>query len=137
MVELNKNVRGERLMNENLLKILSLYCISEIENFKNNEVFVKLQNLANELNYIIVCEYGNELDNKKSKDLYLDITILNDKNEMIEIFDEGFLTASTMLVLVDKKYQCKFLSWKDEEFIEDLNWLIKELEKIKNSKFLS
>ena len=40
---------------------------------------------------------------------------------------------------MDNKYRYKFLSWKDEEFIEDLNWLIKELENIKkiNSKLLS
>ena len=134
MVEFNKNVKGERLMNENLLKVLSLYCNNELENLKNSELYIKLQKLVNELNYILVCEYGKELNNKKSENLYLSITVFNDKNEAVEIFDEGFLTASTLLVLVDNKYRYKFLSWKDEEFIEDLNWLIKELENIKNNK---
>lgn len=134
MVESNKNVKGERLMNENLLKVLSLYCNNELENLKNSELYIKLQKLVNELNYILVCEYGKELNNKKSENLYLSITVFNDKNEAVEIFDEGFLTASTLLVLVDNKYRYKFLSWKDEEFIEDLNWLIKELENIKNNK---
>lgn len=119
-------------MNENLLKVLSLYCNNEIENLKNSELYNKLQKLVNELNYILVCEYGKELNNKKSENLYLSITVFNDKNEVIEIFDEGFLTASTLLVLVDNKYRYKFLSWKDEEFVEDLNWLIKELENINN-----
>ena len=132
MVEFNKNVKGEKLMNENLLKVLSLYCNNEIENLKNSELYSKLQKLVNELNYILVCEYGKELNNKKSENLYLSITVFNDKNEVIEIFDEGFLTASTLLVLVDNKYRYKFLSWKDEEFVEDLNWLIKELENINN-----
>lgn len=134
MVEFNKNVKGERLMNENLLKVLSLYCNNEIENLKNSELYIKLQKLVDNLNYILVCEYGKELNNKKSENLYLSITIFNNKNEVIEIFDEGFLTASALLVLVDKKYRYQFLSWKDEEFIEDLNWLIKELENIKNNK---
>lgn len=134
MVEPNKNVEGERLMNENLHKALSLYCNTEIENLKKSESYIKLQNLVDELKYNLVCEYGKEIDNKKSEDLYLSITILNDKNEIIEIFDEGFLTVSTLLVWVDKKHRYKFLSWKDEEFIEDLNWLIKELENIKNIK---
>ncbi len=44
----------------------------------------------------------------------------------METFD-GFLTTSTMLVLVDKKERYKFFSWKDEEFIEDLNRIIKQL----------
>ena len=131
MVEFNKNVKGKRLMSENLLKVLSLYCNNELENLKNSEVYIKLQKLVNELNYILVCEYGKELNNKKSENLYLSITVFNDKNEAVEIFDEGFLTVSTLLVLVDNKYRYKFLSWKDEEFIEDLNWLIKELENIK------
>lgn len=121
-------------MNENLLKVLSLYCNNEIENLKNSELYIKLQKLVDNLNYILVCEYGKELNNKKSENLYLSITIFNNKNEVIEIFDEGFLTASALLVLVDKKYRYQFLSWKDEEFIEDLNWLIKELENIKNNK---
>ena len=117
-----------------MLKVLSLYCNSEIDNLKNSEIYIKLQKLVNELNYILVCEYGKELNNKKSENLYLSITIFNDKKEAIEIFDEGFLTASTLLVLVDKKYRYKFLSWEDEGFIESLNWLIKELENIKNNK---
>ena len=134
MVEFNKKVKGERFMNENLLKVLSLYCTNEIENLKNSELYIKLQKLVDELNYILVCEYGKELDNKKSENLYLSITIFNNKNEVIEIFDDGFLTVSTLLVLVDNKHRYKFLSWQDEEFIEDLNWLNKKLENIKNNK---
>lgn len=134
MVEFNKKVKGERLMNENLLKVLSLYCNNEIENLKNSELYIKLQKLVDELNYILVCKYGKELDNKKSENLYLSITIFNNKNEVIEIFDDGFLTVSTLLVWVDNKHRYKFLSWQDEEFIEDLNWLNKKLENIKNNK---
>ena len=134
MVEFNKNVKGERLMNENLLKALSLYCNNEIENLKNSELYIKLQKLVDDLNYILVCKYGKELDNKKSENLYLSITICNNKNEVIEIFDDGFLTVSTLLVWVDNKHRYKFLSWQDEEFIEDLNWLNKKLENIKNNK---
>ena len=134
MVEINKNVKGEGHMNENLFNVLSLYCNNEIENLKNSELYMKLKKLVDELNYILVCKYGKELNNKKSENLYLSITVFNDKNEEIEIFDEGFLSACTLLVWVDKKHRYKFLSWKDEEFIEDLNWLIKELENIKNNK---
>lgn len=134
MVEPNKNVEGEKLMNENLLKVLLLYCNNEIENLKISELYIKLQNLVDDLNYNLTCEYGKELYNKKSENLYLSITIFDDKNEIVEIFDEGFLTVSTLLVWVDKKNRYKFLSWKDEEFIKDLNWLIEKLENIKNIK---
>lgn len=118
-------------MTENLPRVLSIYCNYEINNLKKNELFIKLNNLVNELNYILVCEYGKELNNKKSENIYLSVTVYDDKNKTIEIFDEGFLTASTILVWVDKKYRFKFFSWEDEEFVEDLNWLISQLEIIK------
>lgn len=134
MVEPNKNVEGEKLMNENLLKAESLYCNSEIEDLKNSESYIKLTKLVDELKYNLVCDYGKAIDNKKSENIYLGVQILDDTNELIEIFDEGFLTTSTLLILVDKKHRYKFFSWRDDEFIEDLNWFIKELENIKNVK---
>lgn len=106
-------------MNENLLKVFSSYCNAEIENLKNNELYIKLQNLVNKLKYNLVCEYGKELDNAKSNDLYLSITVFNDKNEMIEIFDEGFLTASTKLVEVDKKERCNFFLGKMRNLLKN------------------
>ena len=42
-----------------------------------------------------------------------------------------YSSVSTLLVWVDNKHRYKFLSWQDEEFIEDLNWLNKKLENIK------
>ena len=96
-------------MNENLLQALLLYCNNEIDNLKNSELYIKLQKLVDELNYILVCEYGKEADNKKSENLYISITVFDEKNEEIKIYDEDFLTASTLLVLVDNKYRYKLL----------------------------
>ena len=120
-------------MNENLCKVLSIYCNNEIEKLKNSELYIKLQKLVDELKYVLVCEYRKVIDNNKSENLYLSITIFNDKNEIIEIFDDGYLTASTLLVCVDKKHRYKLLSWQDEEFIEDLNWLIRNVEKARQA----
>ena len=121
-------------MNENLLKILHIYCNDEINNLKENALFTELQSLVNELNYTLICDYGRATDNKKSENLYLGITIYNNNNEIIEIYDEGFLSVSTMLVEVDKKHRFNFLSWQDKEFVEDLNWLINQLKLLKNIK---
>ena len=118
-------------MKENLLKILHIYCDDEVDNFKKNALFTELQSLVNELNYILICDYGKALDNK-SENLYLAITIYDNDNEMIEIYDEGFLSVSTMLVEVDKKHRFKFFTWQDEEFVEDVNWLINQLKLLKN-----
>ena len=54
---------------------------------------------------------------------------------MIEIFDEGWLSIATLLVSVDKKCRYQFFSWKDEELIEDINWIITQLEKIKSNSY--
>ena len=108
MLEPNKNVEGEKLMNENLLKAVSLYCNNEIEDLKSSESYIKLTKLVDELKYNLVCDYGKAIDNKKSENIYLGVQILDDTNELIEIFDEGFLTTSTLLILVDKKHRYKF-----------------------------
>lgn len=133
-MEPDKAVKGVKFMNQSLYNALSFYCANEIENFKSNEIFINLQNLVKELNYTLVCEYGKEYEAEESGNIYLSITVLDDKNEMIEIYDEGFLSASTLLVSVDKKHRYKFISWDDTEFIEDLNWLISQLTKTKNKQ---
>lgn len=133
-MDFNKGVKCKMLKEEDLLKTLSKHCINEIDKMKCNEAFVKLQNIVNELHYVLVCEYGKELRNKKNENLYLSITILNDKKEDVEIFDEGFLSASTLLVVRNKNHKYEFLSWNEDEFIADLHWIITELEKIKDRK---
>lgn len=67
MAEFNKKVKGKRLMNENLLKVLLLYYKNEVEILKNSELHIKLQKLVNELNHNLVYEYGKELNNKTTK----------------------------------------------------------------------
>ena len=119
-------------MIDNLIKAVSLYCDNEEKDFKNSEWYIKLQKLVDELNYKIVCDYA-KVAYKKTESIYLGVQIFNEKNENIEIFDEGYLSYSTILVLIDKKSRYKFFSWKDDDFIDSLNWFIKELEIIKKN----
>ncbi len=118
-------------MNKNLTNILHTYCKNEILNFKNNEIYNVLLNLVTDLNLTLVCEYGQEKDNKKSQNLYFSVSIRNENNEIIEIFDDGYLTAATMLISVDRKERIKFFSWEDEDFIDSLNWIIESIKKLK------
>ena len=122
-------------MNKNLTNALSTYCDSEIEDLKKTELFEKLQNIVYHLHYSLVCDYSKVLGDNKCEHLYLCITIFDDKNEMIEIFDEGWLSIATLLVSVDKKCRYQFFSWKDDELIEDINWIITQLEKIKSNSY--
>ena len=118
-------------MNKNLTNILHTYCRNEIQNFKSCELFKTLLNQVTDLNLILVCDYGQEKNNKRSQNLYFNISIRNENDEIIEIFDDGYLTATTILISVDRKERIKFFSWEDEDFIESLNWIIEKLKKNK------
>ena len=116
--------------NENLSTVISLYCKNEVEKVKNDERFIKLNNLAKKHNLVVIVDYGTEKNNEKSKNQYLSISIHDTNGEMVELFfDEGFLSASTSLVLVDRKDRYKFFNWNDPEFIDDINWMIHQIKK--------
>lgn len=115
---------------DNLYSILNFYCESEIKSFKKSDLFIELESIVKELNYILICEYGKECSNIKSENIYLSLTVYNKNNEIIEIFDEGCLSAATILILVDKRKRFEFFSWKDEDFIESIQWIINELKKL-------
>ncbi len=105
---------------------LKYYCELEIEKFNSSSIFSILNELVRSQELNLKIEFGKAKD-ENDKNLYLSLSIYNKNGQLVEIFDEGFLTASTILVLIDKKDRYKFLSWQDDEFIEDLNWIIKQL----------
>lgn len=110
--------------------VLKYYCELEKEKFISSSIYYTLNELvkAQELNLKI--DFGRAKD-ERDKNLYLSLSVHDRNGKLIEIFDEGNLTTSTMLVLVDKKERYKFFSWSDVEFIDDLNWIITQ---IKNNK---
>lgn len=113
-------------MNENLLNTVNYYCENEIDAFKNSELFKEVNTLVNKLNYTLACEYCNAIENK-SECFFLTITVFDTNNEEIEIFDEGSLEAFTRLIEIDERQRVKFYSWSDDEFIDDLKWIIGHL----------
>ncbi len=115
-------------MNENISEILNLYCQNEMNILKQSNLYVFLSKKVESLGLKLICDFGKEKDSTKSNDLYISISILNKQSEFIEIWDEGFLTTATILVSVDKKERVKFFSWKDKEFLEDINWIINQLD---------
>lgn len=116
-------------MNKKINDIMVLYCEKEMTDFKASSIYGKLNTLIKNFNLLIECEYGNE-KTKKCGNIYMSITIFDEKNNMIEIYDEGFLTTSTILISRDKKDRYKFYSWKDDEFIDDINWIIEQIKKM-------
>lgn len=110
--------------------VLKYYCELEKEKFICSPIFSTFNELIKSQGLNIKIDFGRAKD-KRDKSLYLSLSVHYKNGELIEIFDEGNLTTSTMLVLVDKKERYKFLSWSDDEFINDLNWIIIQ---IKNNK---
>lgn len=114
---------------ENTLKY---YCELEIEKFNSSSIYYMLNELIKSKELNLKIDFGKSKD-EKDKNLYLSLSVHDKNDELIEIFDEGFLTTSTILVMIDKKERYKFFSWQDDEFIEDLNWIIKQLNILTNS----
>lgn len=97
---------------------------------KKRRAIYRIEQLSKKYNLFVIIEYGPEKDNEKSKNQYLSISIRDTCGEMVELFfDEGFLSASTALVLVDRKDRYKFFNWNDSEFIDDINWMINQIKK--------
>lgn len=108
---------------------IKYYCENEMKDFKDSSFYKRIEELVNLKELKLDCSYGNSV-NKKDKNFYLGISILDKNNNVIEIYDEGHLGISTILVLIDKKDRFKFFPWTDDEFIEDLNWIIENLNNI-------
>jgi|GEM_PF-5376972 hypothetical protein len=105
---------------------LKKYCELEMEKFISSSIFSTLNELVKAQEFNAKIEYGKAKEGK-DENLYLSLSVYDKNGELIEIFDEGYLTTATMLVLVDKKERCKFFPWQDNVFIDDLNWIIKQL----------
>lgn len=116
-------------MERNLKDTLKYYCEKEIEMFVSSSIYSELSKLVESHKFNLKLDFGNAKA-AKDKNLYLSLSVFDKNGNLVEIFDEEFLTTSTMLIMVDKKDRYKFFSWQEEDFIEDLNWIIKNIKEI-------
>ena len=122
-------------METSVKNTLKYYCELQIVEFNSSSIFSILSELVESQELKLKIDFGKAKDDK-DENLYLSLSIHDKNDELIEIFDEGFLTTSTMLIMIDKKERFKFFSWQDDEFIEDLNWIIKQLREFRWLYFL-
>ncbi len=108
---------------------IKYYCENEMKDFKDSSIYKRIEELVNLKGLKLDCSYGKALE-QIDENLYLGISVLDKNNNIIEIYDDGFLSVSTIIVLIDKKDKVKFFPWTDDEFLEDLNWIIKNLNNI-------
>lgn len=126
-------------MNINTVKSLDLYCKNEIHSLKESNFLSRILLLSKLLDYDVDLSVGEALDVKESKYpkiIYLSISVL-DKNKnivLVNSIDNEHLTDATKILEIDKKERVIFFTWKeDEDFIESLRWIAKELQKLCNN----
>ena len=125
-------------MNQNAKQTIEYYCKKEIQTLKVSEYFAKISTLTNSLGYMIDISVGETNDEKKDKypkTIYLSFSIIDQQGTiaLVDLLNFEHLTDATRILEIDRKNRVTFFSWQDdEEFIESLEWITKEL-KSKNS----
>lgn len=72
-------------MNVNISKTLDFYCQNELSTLKQSDLYYTLNKKVESLELKLICDFGKEKDNPKSNNLYISVSILNKRNEIIEI----------------------------------------------------
>ncbi len=105
---------------------LQYYCKSEINRFISSPQYSTLNELVKSHEFHLDLDFGKAKD-KKDKNIYLSLSVCDKNDELVKVFDSSCLTTATMLIFVDKRERYQFISWQDEDFIKDLNWIIEQL----------
>ena len=111
-----------------LTKTIEFYCDNQVNNFKQSDLYKNLVKQVQKTDFNIVLEVGPEYNKPNSYNRFMSISIFDSKNHLVELPDEGNLTTATQIVFVDKKNRFIFLEWNDEEFIEDINWIMENIQ---------
>ena len=123
-------------MNINTVKSLDFYCKNEIRSLKESNFLSRILSLSKLLDYDVDLSVGEALDVKESKYpkiIYLSVSILDKEKNIVLInpVDNEHLTDATKILEIDKKERVIFFTWQeDEDFIESLKWIAKELQKL-------
>lgn len=126
---------------ENLEQTINFYCTKETESFKCSEYFYKITQLTEKLGLNVECSYDfvqnyilGKRYSKKFIYLYFDIVDKNGDGVYSKNDESDALGFSICIVSIDRKNRFEFYSWQDDDdWIDSLEWNIKELEKMVQS----
>lgn len=103
---------------------LNTYCAYEVKLLQCSPLFLQIKNLAANCGFSVDCSYGANQFEKRSSGLFLSIEILDSKNHVVNLTNEGGLSIYTMLVWIKNDGWVKFFQWQnDKEFIDDMQWI--------------
>lgn len=118
-------------MREIINHIFQIYCQQELEDFKKNKLFFRLEEIQkNNSRVNMKCYFSNGQTNKNSLNQYLCVDVLDENNQIIDICDDVCFSIATTLISIDRKERIKFYSWENIDFIEDIDLIIKYLENL-------
>ena len=137
LLDFNEN-EGDK-MNINTVQSLEFYCKNEIRSLKESNFLSRILLLSKSLDYDVDLSVGEALDvkeNKYPKIIYLSISVLDKEKNIVLVnpLDNEHLTDATKILEIDKRERVIFFTWQeDEDFIESLRWIAKELQKLCNN----
>jgi hypothetical protein len=123
-------------MHINTVKSLEFYCKNEILSLKESNFLSRILLLSKSLDYDVDLSVGEALDVKESKYpkiIYLSVSVLDKEKNIVLVnpLDNEHLTDATRILEIDKRERVSFFTWQeDEDFIESLKWIAKELQKL-------
>ena len=126
-------------MHINTVKSLEFYCKNEILSLKESNFLSRILLLSKSLDYDVDLSVGEALDAKESKYpkiIYLSVSVLDKEKNIVLVnpLDNEHLTDATRILEIDKRERVSFFTWQeDEDFIESLEWIAKELQKLCSS----
>ena len=126
-------------MNINTVQSLEFYCKNEIRSLKESNFLSRILLLSKSLDYDVDLSVGEALDVKESKYpkiIYLSISVLDKEKNIVLVnpLNNEHLTDATKILEIDKRERVIFFTWQeDEDFIESLKWITKELQKLCSS----
>lgn len=126
-------------MNINTVKSLEFYCKNEIRSLKESNFLSRILLLSKSLDYDVDLSVGEALDVKESKYpkiIYLSVSVLDKEKNIVLVnpLNNEHLTDATKILEIDKRERVIFFTWQeDEDFIESLKWIAKELQKLCSS----
>ena len=126
-------------MNIYTVQSLEFYCKNVIRSLKESNFLSRILLLSKSLDYDVDLSVGEALDVKESKYpkiIYLSISVLDKEKNIVLVnpLDNEHLTDATKILEIDKRERVIFFTWQeDEDFIESLKWITKELQKLCSS----
>ena len=121
----NMGLKKNNILEKYINEILELHINYAIDKLKGNEQFQEIQQLAENLGLFV--DYYCEFSPEKKSQLLLGFSVLNEKGKIVEVEEKSYLCPSTLVLEIDRKCRFKFFNTFDDDFLDSINWVLKEL----------